>query len=158
MGGGFLNIFVSSIYTGQGCEKPKWAAISIWLVRLMDEPYLRYLSHPKLETPVFVEGLPGFGNVGKIAARLLIESSRAELFAELYSPFFPDYVIVGKSGICRPPRYAFYASSMEKSHLIVLTGDAQPSEDVELAPTETPSALEQDTAAEDAEQSVTARL
>lgn len=96
----------------------------------MDEPYFRYLSRPKLEAPVFVEGLPGFGDVGKIVARLLIESSGAELFAELYSPFFPDYVIVGKDGICRPPRYEFYASSTEKPHSVVLTGDAQPSEDV----------------------------
>lgn len=96
----------------------------------MDKPYLRYLSHPKLEGSIFVEGLPGFGNVGKIVARLLIESSGAERFAELYSPALPDYVIVNKDGLCRPPRYAFYASSMEKPHLIVLTGDAQPSEDV----------------------------
>ena len=99
-------------------------------MHLMDKPFFRYLSHPKLKEPIFVEGLPGFGNIGKIVARLLIESSRAERFAELYSPTFPDYVIVGKNGICRPPRYAFYASSMEKPHLIVLTGDAQPSEDV----------------------------
>jgi len=96
----------------------------------MDKPHFRYLSRPKLEEPIFVEGLPGFGNVGKIVARMLIESSGAKVFAELYSPSFPDYVIVRKDGICRPPRYAFYAASTEKPHLIVLTGDAQPSEDV----------------------------
>jgi len=96
----------------------------------MDEPFFHYLSHPKLEEPIFVEGLPGFGNIGKIVARLLIESSRAKLFAELYSPSFPDYVIIGKNGICRSPRYAFYASSIGKPHLLILTGDTQPSEDV----------------------------
>lgn len=75
---------------------------------------------------MFVEGLPGFGNVGKIAARSLIDFSRAELFAELYSPSLPDYVIVGKDGICRPPRYEFCASSTGKPPFIILTGDAQP--------------------------------
>ena len=93
----------------------------------MDKSFFRSLFSPELETPVFIEGLPGFGNVGKIAARMLIDSSQAKLFAELYSPFFPDYVIVNKSGICRPPRYEFYASSTESPNLIILTGDAQPS-------------------------------
>lgn len=97
----------------------------------MNKPHSRYLFHPELENPVFVEGLPGFGNVGKIAARLLIEFTHAKPFAELYSPSFPDYVIINKEGICRPPRYQFYAAPTEKKHFIILTGDAQPSlEDV----------------------------
>jgi hypothetical protein len=97
----------------------------------MDKPEFRQIFHPKLEHPVFVEGLPGFGNVGKIAVRLLIEYTKAKRFAELYSPSFPDHVIVNKNGICRPPRYEFYASSTNKSQFIILTGDTQPSlEDV----------------------------
>ncbi len=76
---------------------------------------------------MFVEGLPGFGNVGQIAARLLIEYSRAKGFAELYSPTFPDYVIVNGEGICRPPRYVFSAVTVENTDFVVLTGDAQPS-------------------------------
>jgi len=97
----------------------------------MDKPQFRHHFHPKLESPIFVEGLPGFGNVGKIAARLLVEFTHAKCFAELYSPSFPDYVIVNKEGICRPPRYEFYASSTEKNQFIILTGDTQPSlEDV----------------------------
>ncbi len=95
----------------------------------MDKPYFRRLFRPELESPVFVEGLPGFGSVGKIAARLLIEFTRAKPFAELYSPSFPDYVIVSADGICRPPRYGFYSSLMGKSHFIILTGDVQPSLD-----------------------------
>jgi hypothetical protein len=97
----------------------------------MDKPEFRQIFHPKLEHPVFVEGLPGFGNVGKIAAKLLIQYTKAKRFAELYSPSFPDHVIVNKNGVCRPPRYAFYASSTNKNQFIILTGDTQPSlEDV----------------------------
>lgn len=95
----------------------------------MDKPFLRCLFRPELESPVLVEGLPGLGNVGKIAARLLIEFTQAKLFAELYSPSFPDYVIIDSDGICRLPRYEFYASSKGKNHFIILTGDTQPSLD-----------------------------
>jgi uncharacterized protein (TIGR00162 family) len=93
----------------------------------MDKPCFRHFFEPQLEKPIFVEGLPGFGNVGKIAAQLLIEFTRAKVFAELYSPSFPDYVIVNNDGTCRPPRYEFYAASTEKNQFIILTGDSQPS-------------------------------
>ena len=93
----------------------------------MDKPYFRHFFKPQLEKPIFVEGLPGFGNVGKIAAQLLIEFARAKVFAELYSPSFPDYVIVNEDGTCRPPRYEFYTASTEKKQFIILTGDSQPS-------------------------------
>lgn len=93
----------------------------------MDKPYFRHLFEPQLEKPIFVEGLPGFGNVGKIAAQSLIEFTHAKVFAKLYSPSFPDYVIVNRDGTCRPPRYEFYAASTEKNQFIILTGDSQPS-------------------------------
>ncbi len=97
----------------------------------MDKPVFNVLSQPKLENPVIVEGLPGFGNIGKIAAQMLIEFTRADLFAELYSPSFPDYVTVGKNGVCVPPRYEFYSARLGKTDFIILTGEAQPSrEDV----------------------------
>jgi uncharacterized protein (TIGR00162 family) len=97
----------------------------------MDKPYFREISVPVLENPVFVQGLPGFGNVGKIAAHLLIKFCGAKLFAELYAPYFPDYVSVDSSGICRLPKYEFYAAPMERNDFIIMTGDVQPSfEDV----------------------------
>jgi len=95
----------------------------------MDKPYLLQISNPVLEKPIFVQGLPGFGNVGKIAAHLLIKFCGAKPFAELYSPSFPDYVSVNSSGICRLPRYEFYAAPMEKNDFIIMTGDTQPSFD-----------------------------
>lgn len=96
---------------------------------IMDKPYFRQMFEPALEKPIFVQGLPGFGNVGKIAAYLLIKFCSAKTFVELYSPSFPDYVSVNSKGICRLPRYEFYAASMEKNDFIILTGDTQPSFD-----------------------------
>ena len=92
----------------------------------MDKPYFRQLFEPQLNKPILVEGLAGLGNVGMIAAGHLIESTDAKVFAELYAPYFQDYVIVNKDGTCRPPRYLFYAAKTEKNHCIILTGDPQP--------------------------------
>lgn len=96
----------------------------------MNKPYFREIFSPLLERPIFVLGLPGFGNVGKIAVHLLIRFCGAKPFAELYAPYFPDYVFVD-SGVCRLPKYEFYAAPMEKNDFIIMTGDTQPSfEDV----------------------------
>jgi len=99
----------------------------------MDKPYLHEISKPDLENPVFVQGLPGFGNVGRIAAHLLIKFCDAKPFAELYSPYFPDYVSISPNGICHLPKYEFYSAQIEKNNLVIMTGETQPSFDDVLA-------------------------
>jgi proteasome assembly chaperone (PAC2) family protein len=99
----------------------------------MDKLYLRKMFNPTLEKPVFVQGLPGFGNVGRIAAHLLIKFCEAKPFAELYSPSFPDYVSISSKGIAYLPKYEFYAAPMEKNNLVIMTGETQPSFDDVLA-------------------------
>jgi proteasome assembly chaperone (PAC2) family protein len=97
----------------------------------MDKSYLREMFSPGLVNPIFVQGLPGFGNVGRIAAHLLIKFCGAKPFAEFYSPSFPDYVSVSSKGICYLPRYEFYSAALEGDNLIIMTGETQPSfEDV----------------------------
>ena len=71
------------------------------------------MFEPQLKDPIFVEGLTGLGNVGLLAARHMIESTGAKVFAELYAPYFQDYVAVAKDGTCSPPRYRFYAAKTE---------------------------------------------
>ena len=99
----------------------------------MDKPHFVQLFEPQLENPILVEGLAGLGNIGMIAARHLIECTDAKPFAEVYAPYFPDYVTVNKDGTCRPHRYRFYVAKTEKNHYIILTGDAQPSMEDGLA-------------------------
>jgi len=99
----------------------------------MDKPYFRQIFEPQLKEPILVEGLTGLGNIGMIAARHLIESTDAKVFAELYAPYFQDYVTVNKDGTCRAPNYRFYAAKTEKNHYIILTGDLQPSLEDTLA-------------------------
>lgn len=99
----------------------------------MDKPYLRELANPALDNPVFIQGLPGFGNVGRIAAQLLIKNLSAKPLAELYSPSFPDYVSVSSKGICHLPHYEFYSATVENTNYIIMTGETQPSFDDVLA-------------------------
>jgi len=97
----------------------------------MDKPYLHMISKPVLENPIFVQGLPGFGNVGRIAAHFLIKFFDAKPFAELYSPTFPDYISITTKGVAYLPKYDFYYAPMEKNNLIIMSGEIQPSfEDV----------------------------
>jgi proteasome assembly chaperone (PAC2) family protein len=95
----------------------------------MDKPYLREMFKPTLKKPIFVQGLPGFGNVGRIAAHLLIKFCEAKLFAELYSPSFPDYVSINSKGLTYLPRYEFFSAPIEKNNFIIMTGETQPSFD-----------------------------
>jgi proteasome assembly chaperone (PAC2) family protein len=88
------------------------------------------LSQPKLADPILIAGLPSIGDIGRIAAKLFYEFLQAGLFAELYSPILPDYVLIDKKGICHPPKYEFYASTKSPNY-IILIGDSQPAlEDV----------------------------
>ncbi len=99
----------------------------------MDKPILRELSKLIVENPTFIQGLPGFGNVGRIAANMLIKHSNAKLFAELYSPSFPDYVAVNSKGTCQLPCYEFYATKLDGNDYVIMTGETQPSFDDVLA-------------------------
>jgi proteasome assembly chaperone (PAC2) family protein len=99
----------------------------------MDKPFFREMFNPALENPIFVQGLPGFGNVGRIAAHLLIKFSEAKPFAEFYSPSFPDYVSISTKGIAYVPKYEFYSAPLEKNNLVIMTGETQPSFDDVLA-------------------------
>ena len=99
----------------------------------MDKPYLHEVSKPSLENSIFIQGLPGFGNIGRIVAQLLVKNFGAKPFAELYSPSFPDYVAVSSKGICHLPRYDFYYATVDNSNFIIMTGETQPSFDDVLA-------------------------
>ena len=96
----------------------------------MNRSFIRVLRRLKLEKPILIAGFPGIGEIGSIVAKMFIEFSQAELFGDLYSPAFQDFVFIDKNGICHPPRYEFYAARKSRD-LIILTGDGYPAlEDV----------------------------
>jgi uncharacterized protein (TIGR00162 family) len=91
----------------------------------MKETEVRFLSKPKLKSPIVIEGLPGIGLVGKIAADHLITQTKAKKFCELYSPFFPPQVITDDDGIVRLVKNDFYYFTDKGRSFIVIGGDFQ---------------------------------
>src|SRR5713226_2089488 len=93
----------------------------------MESITIRYLDHPKLEDPIFIEGLPGIGNVGKLAAEHLKDELKAVKFAEIYSKFFPPQVLVLEDGRVKLVNNEFHYVKRDGAgrDLIIMTGDYQ---------------------------------
>ncbi|MCX8195226.1 MAG: proteasome assembly chaperone family protein [Candidatus Micrarchaeota archaeon] len=79
----------------------------------------------KMKSPILIEGLPGIGLVGKIAADHLIREIKAEKVADLISPHFPHQVIMQKNGVMRMIKNRFYHYNGKKNDLLILVGDVQ---------------------------------
>lgn len=86
------------------------------------------LERPKLKNPIFIEGLPGVGNVGRIAAGYIIEEIGAKRFAELHSSHFMPFVLLHQSSAVHVLKNEFYywkAKKKGQRDLIILIGDSQ---------------------------------
>jgi uncharacterized protein len=82
---------------------------------------------PKLNKPIFVEALPGIGNVGKIVGDFLIEELKAKKFLEITSSVFPHSVFVNEENLIDLPVIDLYYKKMKKgSDIIIMTGEIQP--------------------------------
>jgi len=86
--------------------------------------YKEYLK-PKLKNPVFIEGLPGFGQVGRLAAEHLVKELKAVKFAELLCTSFPPEVFIEKDGIVKLIKNEFFYSKKGGKEIIILVGDSQ---------------------------------
>ncbi|MEM5793694.1 MAG: proteasome assembly chaperone family protein [Candidatus Aenigmatarchaeota archaeon] len=90
--------------------------------------WIKELEKPKLKDPLFIEGLPGVGNVGRIAAGYLVEELKAKKFAELYSSHFMPFVLLHQSSAVHVLKNEFYywkAKERNQRDLIILIGDSQ---------------------------------
>lgn len=84
----------------------------------------------KPNNPVLIQGVPGLGLVGKIAANYLIEKLESEKIASIHSDHLPlpdgtSGVRVDKDDVV-PPSYDFYLIRGKNQDLIVLTSEVQP--------------------------------
>lgn len=79
---------------------------------------------PKLKNPICVVGLPGIGNIGRIAIGYAVSQLKAKKFAELYSPYFFPFVMVHNDNI-HTLRNEFYYYKTKKRDIIFLIGDTQ---------------------------------
>jgi uncharacterized protein (TIGR00162 family) len=90
----------------------------------MDEFDIERPADPDLEDPILVEGLPGVGHVGKLAAEHLLEEFDSELVRRVYSEHFPPQVTVeeGRTTLACVEVYAIRDAGHD---MLVLTGDHQ---------------------------------
>lgn len=79
----------------------------------------------KMRNPILIEGLPGIGLVGKLAADHMIKELKGKKVAQLYSPHFPHQVLMQKNGIMRMLKHRFYLVKGKKNDLLLLVGDVQ---------------------------------
>ena len=85
-------------------------------------------KNPNLRNPILIEGLPGIGNVGKVAVDFLIDELKAEKMYEITSHTFPHSVFVNEDNLVELPRIDVFYKKLGRNNrdLILLGGDVQP--------------------------------
>ena len=93
---------------------------------------MQFGKTPKLNKPLLIEGLPGIGNVGKVAVDFLIDELKAKKLYEITSYTFPHSVFVNEDNLVELPIVeVFYKQFSGKMHdLLLLGGDVQPIDEV----------------------------
>jgi uncharacterized protein (TIGR00162 family) len=93
----------------------------------MEDIVVVFKEKPVLREPILVEGLPGVGNVGKLAAEHLVDQLKAVKFAEMFSKFFPPQVLVNDAGIIRlVSNEIYYVQRPDANNdIVIMIGDYQ---------------------------------
>ena len=88
----------------------------------------KFCKKPKLRNPILIEGLPGVGNVARIAVSYLASKLNAQLYLALYSYIFPNSVFVNEDSTIDLPKVEFYfwKNPKSKRDLLLVSGDYQP--------------------------------
>ena len=81
----------------------------------------------QLKDAILLEGLPGVGNVGKLAATHLIEELNAKKCMEIYSSHFPPQVLIDDDGIVTlvNNELYYYKGPGKTRDLLFLVGEYQ---------------------------------
>ena len=87
--------------------------------------YLESFKDKHPVKPIFIEGLPGIGQVGKLVAEYMIHMLKAEKIAEIHSIYFPPQVLLDETGLARLARNELFLHSSEGQDIIFLVGDHQ---------------------------------
>lgn len=87
---------------------------------------VEHLAKIDLKEPILIEGLPGIGNVGKIAMDFLIENLKAKKIIDIYSNYFPHSVFINEKNLIDVPCISIYHANVNKQDYLLLSGDVQP--------------------------------
>ncbi|MFC2162538.1 proteasome assembly chaperone family protein [Candidatus Altiarchaeota archaeon] len=92
---------------------------------MMEDSTTKYLEEPELKNTILVEGLPGIGLVGKLAADHLHDELKTTKFAEIYSPYLPPQVNIQPDGTVELVKMHFHYYKGKEKDIIFLLGDFQ---------------------------------
>ena len=82
-------------------------------------------NSPQLKDPIFIEGLPGVGNVGKIAADYMKDKLNATKFGEVYSKHFPPQVLLNDESVAELAHNELWHFDVNGKDVIMLLGNYQ---------------------------------
>ena len=78
------------------------------------------------KNPVFIEGLPGIANVGKIVVDYIIDMSEAKKIGSIIGDDMPNSVFVMPNGLVHLPVVEIFHLRKKGKDFLFLSGDAQP--------------------------------
>ena len=76
-----------------------------------------------LTNPLFIEGLPGIGNVGKVAIDFVIDELKAEKVYEITSSSFPHSVFVAEDNLVELPTIEIFRKRTKGRDILLTTQD-----------------------------------
>ena len=83
---------------------------------------------PTLRKPTLIEGLPGIGNVGKVAVDFMIEELDAKKIATINGTM-PHSVFVNEDNLVELPSINLYHKRINNKDYLFIAGDTQPSDE-----------------------------
>ena len=86
----------------------------------------KIIKRVKLTRPVLIEGMPGIGNVGKVAADLIAEQLKAVKIVSFFSYSLPNSVFVNEDNLVELPKIEIFHKKKGKNDFLFLVGDVQP--------------------------------
>ncbi|MCX6711915.1 MAG: PAC2 family protein [Candidatus Woesearchaeota archaeon] len=87
---------------------------------------IKKLSNVEIKNPILIEGLPGIGNVGKIAVDFIVDELKAKKVFEISSYNIPHYAFINEKSILELPKIEIYYKNVKNKDLLFLVGDTQP--------------------------------
>ena len=85
---------------------------------------------PKLNKPIFIEGLPGIGNVGKVVVDFIVDELGAKKLYEITSNTFPHSVFVNEDNLVELPKIEMFYKKVNGNDLLLMCGDVQPIDEI----------------------------
>ena len=96
---------------------------SEWIVKNV----MKAMPSPK--SALLIEGLPGIGNVGKVAVDFLVQDWKAKQVCSFFSHALPNSVFVNEKNLVELPSITLYHKKVQGKDILLLAGDVQPTDE-----------------------------